>query len=75
MVFVPGIVPERDERFRIGDVITFRKPDGSSSAVAIGGIEMISCETCVARREVIVLLKELIKEDVPVGTEVWSVDA
>jgi len=71
VVLVPGIVPEGDERFRIGDPLLLKRPDGLTIEMAIGGLEMFTCTT---NPDIPVLLKGLGKEDVPVGTEVWSVD-
>jgi hypothetical protein len=73
LVPVPGIVPQGDERFRVGDSILLKRPDGSSLPWQIGGLELICGGP--PRDDVVVLLKGLGKEDVPVGTEVWSVDA
>ena len=71
LVVVPGIVPEGDERFRTGDPIRLKRPDGSETPWRIGGIEF----GCPPRRldEVVILLVGLGKGDVPIGTEVWSV--
>ena len=72
LVPVPGIVPQGVERFRVGDPILLKRPDGSSLAWQIGGLELISGGP--PRDDVVVLLKGLRKEEVPVGTEVWSAD-
>jgi len=72
LVPVPGIVPEGEERFQVGDPISLKRPDGSALAWRIGGLEMI--HTAVPRNDVVILLAGLTKEDVPIGTEVWSVD-
>jgi hypothetical protein len=69
---VPGIAPQGEERFRIGDPILLKRPDGSSLSCQIGGLELI-CGG-LPREDVVILLKGLDKEDVPVGTEIWSVD-
>ena len=74
LVPVPGIVPEGEERFRVGDPIMLKRPDGSCLETTIGGIEMISCTPPRPKTDVVILLKGLNKEDVPVGSEVWSVD-
>jgi translation elongation factor EF-Tu-like GTPase len=71
LVVVPGIVPGRDERFRIGDALQLKRPDGSESETTIGGLEMF---TESMKPDIPVLLKGLGKEDVPIGTEVWSID-
>jgi len=74
LVPVPGILTHGGERFRVGDPLLFKRPDGSCLAWKIGGIEMIHATPPRPRNEVVFLLKDLNKEDVPIGTEVWSVD-
>lgn len=72
LVPVPGIVLQGDECFQVGDPIRLKRPDESEIAWRIGGLELL----CPPPRpdEVVVLLKGLNKDDVPIGTEVWSVD-
>jgi hypothetical protein len=70
LVPVPGIVPVDDERFRVGDPIQLRRPDGLVVHTRIGGLEMLDPNPS---NEVVILLKDLTKQDVPVGTEIWSV--
>ncbi len=72
LVPVPGIAPQGDERFRVGDPIKLKRPDGSEMVRRIAGLELL----CPRPRpdDVVILLKGLGKDDVPVGTEVWSVD-
>ena len=72
LVLVPGIIPEGDERFRLGDPIILLRPDGSSFRTEIGGVEMIDPNP---RHDLVIMLKGMAKGDVPVGTEVWSVEA
>jgi hypothetical protein len=72
IVPVPGIIPQGEERFRVGDPILLRRPDGSTLKWQIGGLELAL--TAVPREDVAILLKGMRKEDVPIGTEVWSVD-
>jgi hypothetical protein len=71
LVAVPGIVPQGSECFRVGDPLLLRHPDGSVLRTAIGGLELLDPNP---NHEVVVLFKDLSKDDVPVGTEVWSVD-
>ncbi len=71
LILVPGIVPEGDERFRVGDRISLRKPDGSSTDAQIGGLELFAS---YALGKIPVILIAMKKEDVPIGTEVWSSD-
>jgi hypothetical protein len=71
LVPVPGIVPVGDERFGIGDSLLLKRPDGTEVHTTIHGLE---CLDPNLTNQVVVLLKELAKEDVPNGTEVWSVE-
>ena len=70
LIPVPGIVPVGEECFRVGDPLLLKRPDGSEVRTAIGGLAHLDPNP---NREVVVLLKELTKDNVPVGTEVWSV--
>jgi hypothetical protein len=72
LVPIPGIVPQGDEMFRAGDPLMLKLPDGSAINWQIGSLELIS--TWSANDVVFVLLKGLDTADVPIGTEVWSVD-
>jgi hypothetical protein len=71
LVPVPGIIPEGEERFRVGDRIMLKRPDGSEMEWEIGGLELL-CPN--PRHDVVILLKGMSKEDIPIGTEIWSVD-
>jgi hypothetical protein len=71
LVFVPGIIPTGDEKVRVGDPLLLKRPDGKWVDTVISGLELV-CPN--PRREVCFLLKGLTKDDVPVGTEAWSVD-
>jgi translation elongation factor EF-Tu-like GTPase len=66
-ILVPGIVPEGDERFRIGDALCLRRPDGSEVEATIDGIE---CFNPPHGTYPIVVRSP--KSDIPLGTEVWS---
>jgi translation elongation factor EF-Tu-like GTPase len=70
LILVPGIVPVVNERILIGDPIVLRRPDGTSLKSVIGGIEMI--HRPMPSEDVVILLRGLTKEDVPIGTEVWT---
>jgi hypothetical protein len=67
-VLVPGLVPEGDEHFRIGDALRLVHPDGSEMVVAISGIELFNPGP-QAQYPVLVTLS---KSEVPIGSEVWS---
>ena len=66
-ILVPGIVPEGDERFRIGDALRLRRPDGSEVEATIDGIECFTPPPGIYP-----IVVTLPKSDVPLGTEVWS---
>lgn len=72
LIPVPGIIPQGEERFRIGDSLLLKRPDGSTVSSAIAGFEMIHWP--LPRQDIVILLKGLAKDDVPIGTEIWSVD-
>ena len=59
LVLVPGIVPEGDERFRVGDRITLRRPDGSSIDTQIGGLELLDPNP---RHDVVIMLRGLARQ-------------
>jgi hypothetical protein len=67
-----GIRPIGEEVFHAGETILLRKPDGSSVTTKIGSLAFV-CPN--PRNEIQVMLTTLRKDDVPVGTEVWSIDA
>ena len=73
LVPVPGITPVSDERINVGDNILIRRPDGTEFPWKIGGIEFITPQPKTF--DVVILLKDLTKDDVPIGSEVWSVDS
>src|SRR5689334_20273350 len=72
LIPVPGIVPAANERFRVGDPLLLKRPDGSEISSRIGGIEMPNPNPGPV---IVFNLPELKKDDVPVGTQVWSVNA
>lgn len=70
LILTPGIIPQREERFCVGDPILLRRPDGSSLGWQIGGIVMI--HSSMPQHDLAIVLTGLDKEQVPIGTEVWS---
>jgi hypothetical protein len=70
LVLVPGLIPIGDERFKAGDPILLRAPDGQETRTSIATLELPHPNP---RNEVLIMLRDLGKDDVPVGTEVWSV--
>jgi hypothetical protein len=71
IVLIPGISPVGHERFRVGDALLLKRPDGTEIVTDNGGLEFLNPNP---NHEVTVMLKQLSKSDVPVGTDVWSVD-
>jgi len=71
VTFLPGIVPCGKERFNVGDSLVLRRPDGTAASAAISGIGLGGGSHPF---QLHVLLGGLRKEDVPVGTEIWSTD-
>ena len=71
IVLIPGLKPISEQRFKVGDKIRLKRPDGTDVIVVIAGLEL---PVPNPENEVLILLREFGKEDVPVGTEVWSLD-
>ncbi len=67
-ILVPGIVPEGDEWFHIGDGLCLRRPDGSEVRTAIDGIDFFN----VSEHGAYAIVVPLPASDVPLGIEVWS---
>jgi hypothetical protein len=69
LVLVPRLTPIGNERFKVGDPIVLRLPDGLERRMRIDAPELPHPNP---RNEFLVMLKQLEKDDVPSGTEVWS---
>jgi hypothetical protein len=70
LVPAPGILPQGNERFRAGDPLLLKRPDGTKIVVKIESLEFLDPNPL---GYVVPILKGLHKEDVLIGTEVWSV--
>ena len=70
LVAAPGIIPEGDECFRIGDGLRIDRPDGSSIYTSIASLELVTPNP--SRAVVIMFPKDISKSDIPAGSEVWS---
>jgi len=68
LVLLPGLIPIGTERFRAGDPILLRSPNGRETRTSIGALELPHPNP---KCEVLIMLKEIAKDDVPIGTEVW----
>jgi hypothetical protein len=71
LVILPGIVPEGKERFCIGDCVELRHPNKTTRRTHIAGLELM-CPMPPDGAHAVLLSSDLTKDDVPVGTEVWS---
>lgn len=71
IVLLPELRPVGEERFSVGDPLIVQRPDGTEVMVQIAGLEFLKASdgSC----QLLVMLSGKSKEDVPVGTEVWSV--
>jgi hypothetical protein len=69
LVLIPGLIPIDDEHFKAGDPILLRSPDGRETRTSIDALELPHPNL---KNEVLIMLRDLVKDDVPVGTEVWS---
>jgi hypothetical protein len=69
VVVVPGIPREGDWRVNLGDLLTLKRPDGTTEETVVAGIEIASRP----HPDFIPMLLRpgLTKEAVPVGTEIW----
>lgn len=56
---------------KVGDVLELRRPDGAQFITNVAGIEFL-CPSDPERPFVLSLSPGILKEQVPVGTEVWS---
>lgn len=71
MIITPGVVPQAEELFRVGDPLELRRPDGTSLRVTLAGFTFAIPGP---KNEVYFILPaEVTKSEVPVGSEVWSV--
>jgi len=59
-----------DFRLRANDPIQLRTPDGRVLDTYVAGIEML-CGPAVKDRMAFLLPKDVTKQDVPKGTEIW----
>ena len=72
VTLIPQLRLIGDEVFKVGDPLRLKRPDGSEDVVRIGGFELAKVSN--APCHLLVHLSGKSKEDVPIGTEVWSID-
>ena len=71
LVSVPDIIPQGEEVFRVGDALLLKRPDGSAIHTTIDGLELLNPNP---NNQVVVLVRFLKRDDIPVGTDVWTVE-
>ncbi len=75
IVLLPGLNFVGDERFRVGEPLLLKRPDGTVIDATIGAIQLLWAVESPFLAEPAIMPTTLCKEDVPIGTEVWSVDS
>jgi translation elongation factor EF-Tu-like GTPase len=73
-VIAPVIPADADYRIRAKDQIQLRAPDGRVLDTHIASIELLKPRDGSACRMAIMLPRNLVKQDVPPGTEVWLLE-
>ena len=72
-VVVPGLLLDANPHVCIGDPVTLRRPDGTEIKTSVAGIEMI--RTLDRNAMPILLPKNIHKNDVPIGTELFITES
>lgn len=67
-ILAPGIPLSKEDRWHIGDSLVLRRPDGSMTETLIRGMHILHAEP----NSHLVVLVSVAKDEVAVGTEVWS---
>jgi hypothetical protein len=73
LALIPGVDLEAGEEFRAGDPIGLKRPDGSTTKWRIGALTLLPASRW--RKHLCLVLKGLSKDDVPIGTKVWSLSS
>ena len=73
-VLIPGIPHSfsKERSVKRGEAIEMRRPDGSTFRSTTWQIEMIS--TRQQRDHTVIMIPDVPKADIPIGTEVWLVN-
>lgn len=72
VVLLPELRPIEQERFSVGDPLVLKYPSGVEEMVRIGGLEFL--KHLDSKCELVVMLSQKSKDDIPIGTEVWSIN-
>jgi hypothetical protein len=71
LILSPGMVPVEGERIMVGDRVSLIRPDGTTRDATIRGTSTYPDPASTTKVDL--LLDVVSKEEVPIGTEVWSV--
>jgi hypothetical protein len=72
LLLTPGIIPGGKVILRAGDRIRMRRPDGKTTDSTISSNECLM--SAPHNNASYLVFNELTKDDVPIGTEIWSID-
>jgi hypothetical protein len=72
IVLLPELKPVGEEKFKVGDPLRLRHPNGVESSVPIGELEFL--QPINGGCQLVVVLTGMEQQDVPVRTEIWSVN-
>jgi len=70
-VIAPAMPTGADFKIRAKDQIQLRTPAGQAVDTHIASIELLKPQDGSACRMAIMLPRDLVKQDIPIGTEVW----
>jgi hypothetical protein len=70
-VMAPVIPDNLDFKIRVHDRIQLRTPNGRVLETHIASLELLKAQDGSPCRMAIMLPRDLVKQDVPVGTEIW----
>jgi|SRR5580700_6121966 hypothetical protein len=69
---VPALADEADFKIRPQDAIQLRTPEGRTRNTRIGSVEFLKSEAGACRMAIL-LPSDVLKRDVPKGTDVWLI--
>jgi hypothetical protein len=72
VVLLPELRPIGPERFSVGDPLVLKHPSGIEENVRIEGLCFLTPRDF--KCQLVVMLSGKNKDDIPIGTEVWSID-
>ena len=66
---IAGEYQQNSPIFKIKDEIVLIQPDGTETTAEVSGIEIV--KTVSGKKKTAILIENIIKEDVPIGTDVF----